>query len=172
MDERELPTARPAVPVDPQSRPDATHRPAKPADVAAFSAFYREFVPELVVWLRWQGARLPVAADIAQETMIEAYERWLTIEWPKAWARRVASRALARHIANIRDEPVDDIGEHSALLPSSTNVAEWEQRHEVLRCSTFFRCGSGRSWHGPWTGTPRHRSPTSCRSPLRRHEAA
>lgn len=67
MDEPGLPTVRPVVPDDPQPRPDATHCPAERADDAAFSAFYREFTPTLVAWLIWQGARLPVAADVAQE---------------------------------------------------------------------------------------------------------
>lgn len=133
MDERERPIASPAAPADSQRRPDATQRPAERVDEAAFSAFYREFTPTLVAWLIWQGARLPVAADVAQETMIKAYQNWSTINQPAAWARRVASRALASHIARIEEDPVDDVGEHSALLPSLTNVAEWEQRHEVLQ---------------------------------------
>src|SRR6185437_14496095 len=40
---------------------------------AAFSAFYREFVPTLVASLTWHGARLADAADAAQDTMSKAY---------------------------------------------------------------------------------------------------
>lgn len=65
--------------------------------------------------------------------MILAYRNWSTINQPPAWARRVASRALARHIAGIEENPVDDVGEHGSLLPPLTNVAAWEQQHEVLR---------------------------------------
>ncbi|MGQ0774516.1 MAG: RNA polymerase sigma factor [Pseudonocardiales bacterium] len=133
MDERERPVASPVAPVDPQRRSDVTKRPAERVDDAAFSAFYRQFTPTLVAWLIWQGARLPVAADVAQETMIKAYRNWSTISQPAAWARRVASRELARHIARIEEDPVDDVGERSALLPPLTDVAAWEQQHEVLR---------------------------------------
>lgn len=79
MDEHERSIAGPATPVDPQCRPEATQHPAEQANEAAFSAFYREFTPTLVAWLIWQGARLPVAADVAQETMIKAYRNWSTI---------------------------------------------------------------------------------------------
>lgn len=133
MNESELPIAIPAMPADPQRRPDATQRPVEQADDAAFRAFYREFTPQLVAWLTFQGARLPVAADITQETMIKVHQNWSAINHPRAWSRRVASRALARHIARIEEDPVDDVPEHTSLLPPLTNVAAWEQRHEVLR---------------------------------------
>ena len=100
-------------------------------DVQGFSDFYRQFVPSLVAFLVWQGARLPEAADIAQETMIQAYRHWSTIDHPRAWARRVASRMLTRRVATI-EEPVDQVGERTALLPASIDVTAWEQRHDVL----------------------------------------
>jgi RNA polymerase sigma-70 factor (ECF subfamily) len=107
--------------------------PAQPNTNAAFSEFYRQFTPTLVAFLIWQGARLPDAADISQETMIKAYQRWSEIRQPESWARRVASRALVRRIASIAEEPIDDPPEHSSLLPSLTNVEAWEQQHQVLR---------------------------------------
>ncbi|MGH3995514.1 MAG: RNA polymerase sigma factor, partial [Pseudonocardiaceae bacterium] len=76
---------------------------------------------------------LPDAADLAQVTMSEAYRYWSTIREPEAWARRVASRALARHIARVEEDPAGEIPEHSSLLRSLTNVLAWEQQHEVLR---------------------------------------
>ena len=100
--------------------------------VEGFSEFYRRFVPSLVAFLMWQGARLPEAADVAQESMIQAYRYWSTIDHPQAWVRRVASRMLARRIATV-EEPVERVGERTALLPASTNVTAWEQRHDVLR---------------------------------------
>ncbi len=124
-------------PRDPPDRPAVAPPPVRPDppddDDAAFSAFYRRFVPRLVAFLVWQGARLPDAADIAQDTMIKLYRRWSEIHEPEAWARRVASRALARHIASIREDPCDDPPVHSSLLPPLTNVEAWDQRHEVLR---------------------------------------
>jgi RNA polymerase sigma-70 factor (ECF subfamily) len=101
-------------------------------DDAAFSAFYRRFVPTLVGFLMWQGARLPDAAELVQATMVEAYKYWSTIRDPEAWTRRVASRALARQIASVEDS-VDEIPEHSSLLLPLTNVLAWEQEREILR---------------------------------------
>jgi RNA polymerase sigma factor (sigma-70 family) len=101
-------------------------------DVEGFSEFYRQFVPSLVAFLMWQGASLPDAADVAQETMIQAYRHWSMIDHPQAWVRRVASRMLTRRAATIA-EPVEQIGQRTALLPAPTNVTMWEQRHDVLR---------------------------------------
>ena len=129
---------RPAGAAIPRDRPgrSAAAPPPDPPDPpdtdAAFSAFYREFVPTLVAFLVWQGARLPDAADIAQDTMIKAYKGWSEIHQPKAWARRVASRELARRIAEIED-PCPNPPERSPLLRTPTNVEAWEQQHEVLR---------------------------------------
>jgi RNA polymerase sigma factor (sigma-70 family) len=114
---------------------EAFPRPSPPSqvpEVDGYSEFYRQVVPSLVAFLIWQGARLPEAADVAQETMIQAYRYWSTIEHPQAWVRRVASRILARRIATV-EEPVERIGEWTALLPAPTNITAWEQRHEVLR---------------------------------------
>lgn len=123
-----LPRGRPGrLPVAPPSaQPDADSS-------AAFSAFYRQFVPTLVAFLMWHGARLPDAADIAQDTMIKLYQSWSKIRQPESWARRVASRALVRRFAIVEEDPVDHPPERSSLLPTLTGVEVWEQRHEVLR---------------------------------------
>lgn len=136
MDECDLPAGSPAVPDPapdhPQSR-EGIHPqpPAEPAD-AAFSAFYRQFVPVLIGFLMWQGARLSDATELAQTTMAQAYKYWSTIREPEAWTRRVASRELVRKIASVED-PVEEVPEPSPLLPPLTNVFAWEQQHEVLR---------------------------------------
>lgn len=134
MDERELPAGSPDVPDPdhPQSQQEITQVPAPTVD-EAFSAFYRRFTPTLVAFLIWQGARLPDAVDLAQDTMSKAYRCWSTIHVPEAWARRVASREFARQIASVEEDPVDEIPEHSCLLPLLTDVIGWEQQHEVLR---------------------------------------
>jgi RNA polymerase sigma factor (sigma-70 family) len=105
------------------------------AKVEGFSEFYRQSVSSLVAFLMWQGASLPEAADVAQETMIQAYRYWSTIDHPPAWVRRVSSRMLARRVV-ATEEPVDQIGERTALLPASTDVTAWEQRHDVLHALT------------------------------------
>ena len=99
---------------------------------ASFNAFYRSFTPTLVAFLVWQGASLADAADVAQEAMIQAYQRWPTIRHPQAWTRRVASRAYTRRVASIEDL-VPSLASITPLLPVETDVAAWEQRHDVLR---------------------------------------
>ncbi|KIF79136.1 hypothetical protein QR77_24920 [Streptomyces sp. 150FB] len=96
-----------------------------------FSSFYRATVPELIGFLINNGASLPVAADLAQDTMIKAYQRWTEIGHPRAWAHTVASRALGRRIADVREQPVDHVPEPTSLLPDPGAAAEWEVRHDV-----------------------------------------
>jgi RNA polymerase sigma factor (sigma-70 family) len=132
MDDSDSRSVGAAIPRNRPGRSAAAPPPAQPGPGAAFSAFYRQFVPTLVAFLVWQGARPPDATDIAQDTMIKAYQRWSEIHQPQSWTRRVASRALVRRIASVEDF-VDDPPEHSSLLPTLTSVEAWEQRHEVLR---------------------------------------
>jgi RNA polymerase sigma-70 factor (ECF subfamily) len=128
------------------ARDEPASAPSVVADDSAFTAFYRTFVPTLVAFLRWQGVPLRDAADIAQETMIEAYRRWQTIEHPPAWTRRVASRMWARRVAQVVDgsaaesvaDPPTAAAEEAELarpatgLLAITDVTAWEERHDVL----------------------------------------
>jgi RNA polymerase sigma factor (sigma-70 family) len=107
--------------------------PTPAAHDAAFSCFYRGFLPTLVAFLRLQGVPLYEAADIAQETMIEAYQSWAKIQSPRAWARRVAARMWARRIANVAEDLVADVPEQGTSLLPIADVADWEQRHDVLQ---------------------------------------
>lgn len=125
-------TAKPRKPPDRSAAAPPPDPPDPPDTDAAFSAFYREFVPTLVAFLVWQGARLPDAADITQDTMMKVYKDWSTIRHPEAWARTVASRELVRRIARIPEDLCPDPPE-CPLLPTLTNVEAWEQRHEILR---------------------------------------
>ena len=86
------------------------------AQDAAFAAFYRDFVPRLVAFLRWQGVPLSSAADLAQETMIQAYRRWSSIENPGAWCLRVASRMWARQISQTVDYTTPNPPDTPSLL--------------------------------------------------------
>lgn len=112
--------------------PDAANT-GSGGDGSGFCEFYREFLPDLVAFLMWQGARLADAAEVAQDTMTKAYQRWSEIDSPKAWARTVASRAWVRRIASNKEDLVEDVPELSTLLPSSIDAERWEQQHEVLR---------------------------------------
>lgn len=99
------------------------------AAVAAFAAFYRAQTPALVRFLVWMGARLPDAADLAQDTMIEAFNNWQTIEHPRTWIRRVASRKYVRRLAGT-EEPVDPLVGRP-LPPVPCDLTDWEQHHEI-----------------------------------------
>jgi RNA polymerase sigma-70 factor (ECF subfamily) len=98
---------------------------------AEFSGFYRENLRPLVGFLVNHGASMQVAADIAQETMTDAYRRWTDISHPKAWVHKAASRALVRRVASV-EVPVEDVPEPTSLLPHPDAIAEWEARHDAL----------------------------------------
>jgi RNA polymerase sigma factor (sigma-70 family) len=125
----------PAAPPQLDTPPPALIRPSpttrRTPATEAFSAFYREHFAALVTFLMYQGARLADAQELAQETMTVAFRSWETIEHPKAWTRRVASRALIRRIASI-DDPVNELPESEALS-SERDITDWEDRHEILR---------------------------------------
>lgn len=109
--------------------------PAGPSaeSVAMFTPFYKAALPRLVAFLRWQGASLPDAADCAQEALAACFQQWSTIEQHYAWCRTTASRRYARHLATLREHPVDDLTTAgSPLLDPGTDIEDLEHRHTVL----------------------------------------
>ncbi|WBB80732.1 RNA polymerase sigma factor [Micromonospora sp. WMMD882] len=122
---------RPDVPTT-DNRPSETERST--ATVAEFSAFYRDQVGRLVAFLVWQGASVADAAEVAQETMRRAFERWDAIHAPGPWTRRVASREYARRMATLVELPTDDLADRTPLLRApASEIADWEARQEELR---------------------------------------
>lgn len=107
-----------------RATPDAQQR-------EAFRAFYRDFTPKLVGFLVLHGARTVDAADIVQETMILAWRNWTTTEYPKTWARTVASREFVRRIASITEDLIAE-PERSALLGSSHEVDDWVEQDDLV----------------------------------------
>ncbi|MEV8205637.1 RNA polymerase sigma factor [Streptomyces sp. NPDC079189] len=125
-------------PADDTDRPAATApNPTGQRTVARqqvdteFSAFYRATVRPLTGFLINQGASVHVAADIAQEIMIDAYRNWAGISHHKAWVYKAASRALVRKVASV-EESVADIPEPTSLLPHPDQIAEWEAKYDAL----------------------------------------
>jgi RNA polymerase sigma factor (sigma-70 family) len=112
---------------------DDTEALRQAATNEAFSCFYRATIRSLVGFLLIQGASLPIAAEIAQEAMIKAYQRWNTVTHPKAWVYTVAGRALVRQVADIREDPCEQTPEPTSLLPAPDMAAEWEVRQDLLR---------------------------------------
>lgn len=100
---------------------------------AEFSSFYRDVIRQLTGFLINHGASLPVAADIAQDTMIKAYSRWSEIRQPRAWVHTVASRALLRKLTNAREDPVEELPEPTRLVAHTDPVTQWEAHYDTLR---------------------------------------
>jgi RNA polymerase sigma factor (sigma-70 family) len=105
--------------------------PAAPGD---FDDFYRREYHRLLAFITRLGATAEEANDAAQDAMIEAYQRWATIENPAAWARTVASRRFLRTAVRRRDEV------HRALAaggwadpdPAVTGLPAIEERQQIL----------------------------------------
>jgi RNA polymerase sigma factor (sigma-70 family) len=128
VDEAEFAGAATAVP----STPPSETEPAEIDASVTFAEGYRKIVPRLVAFLRYQGVPLTDAADVVQETMIHAYRQWDTITHPMAWARRVASRLWARRLAGTEATPIADFSQATPLLKTNSDIAEWEQQHDIL----------------------------------------
>lgn len=128
LDSTDLPSAPAAHQREPQRRRRAAHGQVE----AEFSAFYRANIRQLVGFLINQGAAVPIAADIAQDTMVKAFQRWNDLLAPRAWTRTVASREFARRIASVEEDLVEQIPEPTSLLAGSDAIAEWEYRYDLL----------------------------------------
>jgi RNA polymerase sigma-70 factor (ECF subfamily) len=102
---------------------------------AEFSVFYGKTVKKLIGFVINHGASLPVAADVAQDTMIKAYLRWGELRRPEAWVHTVASRAYIRRATDLRmvEEPMEQVPEPTSLLPEPNAAVHWETRHDMLR---------------------------------------
>lgn len=117
----------------PSSAPPTGPDVDRPQSTADFVAFYRANIRPLTGFLVNHGASVHVAADIAQDTMTDAYRNWTGITHPKAWVHKAASRALIRKFASVREEePVAELPEPSSLIPRPDAIAEWEARHDAL----------------------------------------
>lgn len=98
--------------------------------VAEFTQFYRETTKPLVAFLILQGATITEAADLTQDTMTKAFQRWHTINHPHAWTRRVASRAFIRLRIDQPETPVDPPPQPPLLRGG--DIEGWELRHDLV----------------------------------------
>jgi RNA polymerase sigma-70 factor (ECF subfamily) len=115
-------------------RLDSAERPDRPPDHSstnAFELFYRQTALQLVRFLVLQGASTTDAADVAQETLSTAYTRWHTLENPRAWSFRVASRSLIRRLSSVREDLTATPQAPSPLLRATPTDA-WLIRHELI----------------------------------------
>jgi RNA polymerase sigma-70 factor (ECF subfamily) len=98
---------------------------------AAFEAFYRHTVTPLVRFLMLQGALMADAAEIAQDTLAGAYTHWDSLDNPRAWSMRVASKAWIRRMISSREDLTADPAALSPLLRATPTDA-WHLRHELI----------------------------------------
>ena len=113
------------------SPPTRASRSSSDAARVAFTAFYRAETSGLVRFLIYLGAQLTDAADLAQDTMIDAFRQWSAIEQPRAWIRRVASRKYGRRLSSV-ELPIEAVDGRPLLSPGR-DLAEWERHQEILR---------------------------------------
>jgi RNA polymerase sigma factor (sigma-70 family) len=88
----------------------------------SFDTFYRRYRPILVRYLISQANDTSWAEDVAQETMLDASDRWddlLTYERPDSWLFTVATRKLRRLEARARER---------CCLPENLGRAEGDLR--------------------------------------------
>jgi RNA polymerase sigma factor (sigma-70 family) len=100
-----------------------------------YSSFYKESVPRLIAFLRWQGVPLAEAADCVQEALIQALPpKWETIKSPYAWCRVTASRIYHRRLSNCKEIPTAEVELTGCpLIAPGTNAEAIERHHQVLR---------------------------------------
>jgi RNA polymerase sigma factor (sigma-70 family) len=101
------------------------------SDVQDFSDFYRAYFRRLFIYILYQGAPAHLAAELAQEAMITAYERWNAIDSPRSYVWTVAYRAYIRRALDT-EVPVAQVPEPSAVLAHPQEAEEWLQRQEIL----------------------------------------
>lgn len=75
---------------------------------AAFADYYAKDMALLVRFLMRYGATVHEAADVAHTAFTLAFEQWESIDHPRAWLRRVASRRLVR-LRDSREQLTDEM---------------------------------------------------------------
>lgn len=101
---------------------------APPTADGSYREFYDRELPAMVALAAAVTGSHLMAEDIAQDALIEAYRRWVTIssyDKPGAWLRRVTiNRALStrrRATAELRARPRLGAARAPALSPAPTN---------------------------------------------------
>ncbi|MEV5138915.1 sigma-70 family RNA polymerase sigma factor [Streptomyces syringium] len=96
-----------------------------------FAQFYRDEFAAVSLFVMRQGADGNEAREAAQAAFCEAFPKWLQIEYPKAWLRRVAHRAFLRRVDRWKKtSPVEAVPE---LLEEDGPLARVLERDEERR---------------------------------------
>jgi RNA polymerase sigma factor (sigma-70 family) len=101
-------------------------------DSEQFVSYYQIEMPRLVRFVIKLGADYHTAADIAQTAFMKAWPEWPAIRSPDAWLRRVASRDFIHQARRIREEPVDQIPDHSPIATAGPGAANLSADPVVL----------------------------------------
>jgi RNA polymerase sigma-70 factor (ECF subfamily) len=103
--------------------------------IEEYSSFYKESVPRLIAFLRWQGVPLAEASDCVQEALIKALPpKWETIEKPYAWCRIAAWRIYQRRVSRCREVPTGEVELTGCpLITPGADIENFEKRHQVLQ---------------------------------------
>lgn len=104
-----------------------------PGDGQEFASFYRGHHGRLVSYLIYQGASVHLAAELAQEAMITAFQRWQEISSPRAYAWTVAYRAFTRHALHDAEEPVAEVPEPTIVLPHPQEAEIWLGKQQIVK---------------------------------------
>lgn len=104
----------------------------RPAAEREFASFYRDHIRRLAAYLIYQGASAALAADIAQDAMITAYQRWPEITSPRSYTWTVAYRAYIRHALSDREQLASEVPEPAAVLPRPGETETWLQQQHVI----------------------------------------
>ncbi|HWL42766.1 MAG TPA: sigma-70 family RNA polymerase sigma factor [Ilumatobacter sp.] len=109
---------------------------------ASFEPVFREQYPRLAALGAAMTGSLEAGHDLAQETMLRAYDRWDTVggnEYLGAWLRRVLTNlAIDRHRSSVSESAaltratVERFGETPALAEWSELIDGLDQRQRVV----------------------------------------
>jgi RNA polymerase sigma factor (sigma-70 family) len=114
-----------------------------------FEDFYISERDHLVSFICKHGARLDDAWDIAHETFVKALRLWEGIRNPRAWIRRVASRAYIEQQTKSATDLQAAFRADWLHRPQIVNFLlrdEWERVHEAL-ASLPLRQRQVMAWH-------------------------
>ncbi|HXW47397.1 MAG TPA: sigma-70 family RNA polymerase sigma factor [Streptosporangiaceae bacterium] len=100
---------------------------------AEFADFFRAEHKKLIRFVMAIGASSDEAAEIAQVTLLKAFESWDVIRAPRAWIRRVAANELsaARRAAR-RETPQATLPDSPVPVSTALVVELTEEARQVL----------------------------------------
>ena len=99
---------------------------------SGFASFFHERFSRTVVLLIALGASRADAEDAAQEAMIRAWQKWDSIDSPRAWVWTVAYRAYLRR-ARARDHHAESLDESACEPAAQPDLGTSASEQQVLR---------------------------------------